>query len=119
MLSAAELADLQATAGLLMTTPCTIQRKASVSDGMGGMTDTWSTASTTVCHVAPARIDGRELVDLGRLDALNYWTIALPFDADVTVADRINALAQVYEVMGVEGPQTDELQRIAECVRVQ
>jgi head-tail adaptor len=120
MLSAADLAACQATAGLTRTTPCQILRATPTPDGWGGQTDTWTVVSPAglLCRVAPSRRQDYEQVQEERLTLANRYTIALPAGTDVTEKDRITALGNSYEIATVQAPRTLELERICSCFLV-
>ena len=120
MLSAAQIATMQAISQTLtMTTPCTISRKAEVSDGAGGQTDTWNTVATTVCSVAPALATDNEEIQELRLGLVSGWIIGLPVGTDVTILDRIVANGITYEVNNIRAPRTIQIAVDCVCSRVQ
>lgn len=113
MLTAAEQAAMQATQALTLTEACTISRRTLASDGAGGYTDTWATAATTVCRVAP--ITANEAVLAGQQRIVANWKITLPASTDVRGADRIVVGARSFEVIAVQGARTRETARICLC----
>lgn len=53
MLSATDLTALKAAQAEALPSTCSISRKTSVSDGMGGYTETWATLTASVaCRLA-------------------------------------------------------------------
>ena len=118
MLSAADLSFMQGVLGQTQTTACSILRKSSVSDGMGGQTDTWTTLASTTCRVAPDKSLDLEAAVQGRLQAESRWIIAFPAGTDVTAADRVTTLGSTYEVTGLLAPRTVELERKVQAVLV-
>lgn len=119
MISAQALAQMQRTAGALMTTPCQVLRKTGVSDAWGGQTDTWAVLQETVCLVAPEqRAGGREQIALGRIEEQDRVIIRLPAGTDVDIKDRISAQGVTYEVVSLEAPRTIEISRIVRAVQV-
>lgn len=109
MLTAAELAAIQATQLLTLTEACTIQHRTLTSDGAGGWTDSWTTA-TTVCRVAPVGADEAVLAGQQRIKA--DWKITLPANTVIDDADRLAVGSRVFEVVGVMGPETRESARV-------
>lgn len=95
---------------------CVIQRATNFSDGQGGQTEAWATASTTSCRVSPA---GRSAVEVARADrtaAVGDWIVTLPYLSDVTVEDRLLVNGTTtYEVTGLRAPRSWELSRRVEC----
>lgn len=118
MISATDLATMQTALSGLRTTSCVIQRKASVSDGMGGQTDTWSNLATVLGRITPVIEVEREVIEEQRLEVLNRWLIYLPAGQDITEKDRITALGVTYEVTSVNAPRTIEIERVVEAMRV-
>lgn len=98
-----------------LATACTIQRKSTASDGMGGTTDTWNNLSTPNCRVTPMSGRNAEGIAETRLELVDQWVILLPAGQDVTERDRIVALGQTYEVVAVRAPQSIEFIRMVEC----
>lgn len=109
MLTAAELAAIQATQLLTLTEACTIQHRALTSDGAGGWTDSW-TDTTTVCRVAPVGADEAVLAGQQRIKA--DWKITLPAGTVVVDSDRLAVGGRAFEVVGVLGPETRETARV-------
>lgn len=113
MLTAPELAAIQATQLLTLTDACTITRRALVSDGAGGQTETWPTTITTTCRVAP--VAASEAVLAGQQRIVANWKITLPANTDVRGEDRIVVGARSFEVVAIMGPETRESARIVLC----
>ena len=113
MLTAAELALLQATQNLTLIDACTVTRRTLSSDSAGGHSATWATAATTVCRVAPARENERLLAGQQRIVA--EWKVTLPASTDVRDADRIVVGARSFEVIGIRVAETRETARVCLC----
>ena len=114
MITTAELTDMRAMQALTLTETATISRKGSVSDSMGGYTDTWGTASTTTARIAPA--NSRDVGILGgRIVEGTVLKITLPAGTNVTQSDRIVIGARSFEVLAVSA-HTVETARVCLCV---
>ena len=113
MLTAAELAAIQATQTLTLTDVCTIQHRALTSDGAGGWTEAWTT-TTTVCRVAP--VSAQEAVLAGQQRIVANWKLTLPAGTVVVDTDRLAVGTRTFEVVGVLGPETRESARVIWCV---
>lgn len=99
---------------------CVITRKTSVSDGMGGMTDSWAAIAAGVpCRVMNTIRQGVEAAEEGRIEDRLDWRIALPVGQDVTARDRIAADGMNFEVLGVLAPMSYEVERVVQCVVLQ
>jgi hypothetical protein len=57
-----------------------------------------------------------ERVEEGRPVNNVSWMLAFAPGTDVTQYDRVLAQGVTYEVAGVEGPKTNEVERLVECV---
>jgi hypothetical protein len=120
LLSAAEIADLRAEVAGLLCDSYAVQRPTAVSDGLGGRTVTVATSSTGACRLDQYQSGaGAEQVLAERLDTITPTTILLPWDADVTPADRllING-TRTFEVAAVETDGAQALARIAICKEI-
>ena len=112
MLTATELSAMQATQTLTLTEACTVSRRTLTSDGMGGQTESWTTA-TTVCRVAP--IAASEAVLAGQQRIVASWKVTLPASTDVRGDDRIVVGARSFEVIAIRGAETRETARVCLC----
>lgn len=112
MLTAAELAAIQATQLLTLTEACTIQHRTLTSDGAGGWTEAWTTV-TTVCRVAP--VGANEAVLAGQQRIVANWKLTFPAGTVVHDEDRIAVGSRTFEVVGIQGPETRESARIVLC----
>lgn len=106
MISAAELAAMQATVNASLPETCTVQRVTSQSaNGYGGTTDTWSTVATLACLDEPAGRTPAEREITGKLQAVSARTVTLPAGSDVRASDR---LVQNGKTLHVVAPLTRE-----------
>jgi hypothetical protein len=120
LLSDAEVADLRAEVAGLLCDTYAVQRPTGVSDGMGGRTVTTAASSTGNCRLDQYQSGaGGEQVVAERLDTITPTTIILPWDADVTPADRIVVNGtRTFDVAAVETDGSQALARIAICKEV-
>lgn len=87
----------------LLTLPCTITRAAwdnVTVDEFGNPTLT-TTSSSTVCELQQTRRD--ETTALGQLGE-ETWTLFLPADTDIGLADTVLADGHTYELFGPPWP---------------
>lgn len=82
-----------------MREPLTVQRKVTVSDGMGGMVVQWVTLFTTRGEVKP--LSGREALQAMQLQASITHRIYIRYRADLTAADRIIMRGQPLQIRAV------------------
>lgn len=122
LLSDADLSVMRAVTALHRPTPAQILRRTLAPDGWGGSTETWAVISPAgfVCRVAPAR-PGEEVLAEQRLEARDYWHVAVAWDTDLTAMDRVVAqvgsTAMTFEVVSI-GPRSFEIEHSALCVRL-
>ena len=108
MLTAADLAAMQAEQEAALPSTCTIRRASEEADGRGGTTKTWSDQETGVaCRLASAslgRTEAERLVD-DRLRHATIWMLTLPAGTDLRHEDRVLIDSDTYEVvaLGVTG----------------
>jgi SPP1 family predicted phage head-tail adaptor len=86
------------TAGSLRE-PLQIQRKATVSDGMGGQAIQWVTMATVRGDVRP--LSGREAVQAMQLQASLTHRIYIRYRADLTPADRLVMRGQPLQIRAI------------------
>lgn len=99
MLSATEIAAMQDTAEDAMPDTATVSRKTLTSDGQGGFTAAWATASTVDCRIeAAGRLTPQERLVAERVAPRKVYRVTVPHDADVIPADRLVIGGATYEV---------------------
>ena len=79
--------------------PLNIQRKATVSDGMGGQAIQWVTLATVRGDVRP--LSGREAVQAMQLQASLTHRIYIRYRADLTPADRLVMRGQPLQIRAI------------------
>jgi hypothetical protein len=114
-----EVADLRAEVAGLFCDTYAVLRPTCASDGQGGRVVTVVTASTGACRLDQDQSGGVEQVVADRLDTIAPATVVLPWDADVTAADRllVNG-ARTFEVAAVATDGAQALSRIAICKEI-
>src|SRR5512146_3162744 len=71
-----------------------------VSDGGGGLTETWGTAGTVDC-----RLDawsGNEVLTGGAVQPFHRYRMTVPYDTTLTTADRVQVDGIDYAVKSVD-----------------
>ncbi|MDP2950168.1 MAG: phage head closure protein [Chloroflexota bacterium] len=110
-LSSADLAYVRSQAAVALPDTITIERLTRADDGAGGQTETWTIAYADV----PARLSertGREGIMAARESVEADWVLTLPYDQDITEADRIIHASLTYEVVFVNtGRSYDTVRR--------
>lgn len=117
MISASELTKMQATLTASMPGTVTISRVTLTSDGMGGMSESWSTVGTAVARVSPT---GAGLDDIVGGEVLNQtpWVVTVPVATSVTERDRIIYAGQTFEVIRTNNPRSWDTCIRCECMEV-
>ena len=117
MITAAELASMQATQALTLTTACSIGRRTYTSDGMGGETET-VTWHASMCRATASNNAPDYQIYASRANETMLWRITFAAGTDVQETDKITIGARVYEVLGVLAPGTVETARVTVCMEV-
>lgn len=102
MLSASDLASMQATQVETMTSTATVKRALAVPDGAGGANDLWSIVASVGCRFSPVRTTMQEHVVGERVAMLAPWTVTLPVETDVRSGDRLVIGARTFDVLVVQ-----------------
>lgn len=113
MLTTAELTAMRTVQQQTMVETVVITRRTLTTDSLGGFTDSWSTAATTVGRLAP--VGAREATLAGQQRIVANWKITLPASADVRNEDRLTIGSRVFEVVGIQGAETRETARVCLC----
>jgi len=75
------------------------------SDGMGGFTTTWGTASTVKCRLDRTGT-GYEKASGGGVEPWQGWVLSLPHDTSVTVTNRVKVASTTYAVKAVDSAKS-------------
>ena len=100
-LTSAMLTQMRTDIETLMPDVCNILAGTITSDGQGGWTEAWGTASAGVS----CRIDkrsGREGVSAGAVQTFGTWVLTLPHDTTITAANRVEHGSATYSVVHVD-----------------
>jgi SPP1 family predicted phage head-tail adaptor len=95
--------------------PITIERFTSVSDMMGGQTDTWATWKSVWAQVTPKA--GRESLDEGRANATFVVVFTIYRLPGLIDADRIVWQGVPYNIRGILDTGETDLQMKVEAER--
>jgi hypothetical protein len=121
ILSPAELDGLRALVrDLAMPGTALLLQGTSIPNGMGGFTQSFATASFGGTTEIPCRYrpsSDSERSQSGLITGVTSWTVVIPAEWPVTLADKI-ALLPMHKILAVQGvmaPQSWELQRRLIC----
>jgi head-tail adaptor len=106
-LTAAELAQMQNDIEQLFPDTCHILEVTYTSDGAGGMTEVWGTATAGIS--IPCRIDylsGKEAITSGALNPYHKAIINMAHDVTITPANRIQIGSNVFSVQSGNAGQS-------------
>ena len=112
MLSAADLAGMQATLTASLPDSCDLVLETLTSDGAGGETVGTPTTTTVACRVSPnvsRTLRNAEISVSERVIADSPWLITLPAGTVVTEQHRIVTGGREFEVQAVFAPLSWEL----------
>jgi len=100
-LTTAELSSIRTAINDLLPGTCNILSCTSISDGEGGYSETWGTASSNVaCRIDPIR--GKEQVAAGAVQAFYQHVLTLPYNATLDESKRIEIGTALYSVISVD-----------------
>jgi head-tail adaptor len=101
MLTDVDLNDMRAAIAELLPATCHILSVTRTSDGQGGFTDTWGTATANVsCRLDYKR--GDERVFGATNQPYNGFVLSLPYDKTITAANRVKIGTTQYNVTMVD-----------------
>lgn len=98
-----ELRDMRDEVEDSLPDVCNILELTSESDGAGSFTETWGTVRTNVpCRLDPFRPSG-EMYAIDSTRNFSTWVLTFPWDISLTVANRVEIDALVYNVIDDAG----------------
>lgn len=106
MLSASELEFMRSSINQLMPDTCNILSVTRSSDGMGGWSDAWGTATANVSCRVDYRSSGRENITGGALLPYQMTTVSMPYDVTVTTEHRLEIGSNVFSIQSVNTGQS-------------
>jgi head-tail adaptor len=103
VITSADLNEMRAVRAATFTDTCDILRPAYTSDGLGGYTETLTTAASDVpCVLAPSgSAGGDEVVTADRDANAAEWMITMEWGTVVQPKDRILIGARTFEVQRI------------------
>jgi SPP1 family predicted phage head-tail adaptor len=105
MLTADELTAIRADVARLLPDTGYVLSLTQTSDGQGGFTETWGTATTTTYRLDPVR--GQEQQAGAALQPYHTFTLTLPYSVTVTPAQRFQAADGTrYAITSVDGAKS-------------
>lgn len=74
------------------------QRKARVSDGAGGYTESWAAVSGAPTRAKVTALSGRERWASQRVEALSSWRIVVRYFSGLLESDRVSIRGKAYNI---------------------
>lgn len=99
MLTAGELAAMQAVQNRALPGTVVIERYGLTADGMGGYTEAWTAAGTVTGRIYPAA--GSERVTGGQPVSVAQWQGTFPVGTSLSAKDRVRYAGRTFEVTAV------------------
>lgn len=121
LLSAEEIAAMQAVADEALPDTCTIERRSLAADGGGGWSESWAQVGGTIpCRIAKdAGTTSQAEREQGDRDTSTvYWKITLPEGTDIKAADRILSAGRIFEIDSVDAPISWEISRRVSALEI-
>lgn len=116
-LSNRELQEMRADVESLFPDFCNLLTVSRTSDGAGGSTDAWGTATKNV----PCRVDqmiGSERQTDGSLRAFTSLEMCVPYDTTITEAYRVEHGDYTYNVVDANRDQSWQMEKVILLERV-
>lgn len=119
MLTARELADLRADMVELMPGTAVIERPTETVDNAGIPKQSWAAVGTVICRVDPAyRMDSRGVV-ADREAARVYFTMTVPWDANIAEGDRVVVSGDTLEIVQLYDIHEMRVSKRAQLARIE
>ena len=118
MLTAGELAAMQAEIELTLPDTAIIYTATSTSDGQGGNTQSWAASGTVACRLSPRSTQGGEPGYADRQAAIADWVVTLPASTTLTEAQRVHVGGTAFEVTRVKAPRSWQLSCRADLSKI-
>jgi SPP1 family predicted phage head-tail adaptor len=117
MLSAKDLACLDKDLADLYPSSVTLSRAATVSDGLGGETETWSSVGSLSARVSPISTQQAEEIVGSEIKDGMYYRVVFPRGTDVRLDDRVVFGTITLSIEAVMAPRSVEIERVVYGVK--
>ena len=105
-LSTAELNSIREAIDDLFPDECNILTLTQVSDGAGGVEDSWGTTTTAAICRLDFPSPGKEAMANASLTPFKRGIVSMPYDTTVAVANRLEINSLTYNIVGVNTNQS-------------
>ena len=107
MLSNSELAYMREAIDDLLPDTCNILSVTETNNGMGGVVQTWGTATAgVICRVDVTNLRSGEQVTGGSLKPFQQTILSLPYNTVITTSNRVEHDGTTYNVSMVNTNQS-------------
>lgn len=108
MLNTAELTWMRAIVEDMLPDTCNILSESLASDGEGGVTSTWGTATQNVkCRIdSVVRASDQLIIAGGGQKAAHQYMLSLPHDTVISAGNRVELSGSTYTVVNVNDNQS-------------
>lgn len=117
-LSQSELQQMRDSVNELYPDVCNVLSVSSVSDGEGGMAETWGTVTRNL----PCRMDAvsmmRESPTDGSLRAFHSYELTVSYDANIGTNNRIEFNGSSYNIISVNDSQSWSIEKTLQVERL-
>jgi len=102
-LTDAELENMRDDAELYLPDTCTILSLTTAKDDIGGDTQSWGTAATSVsCRLDAANWQARAAAEADRFTVHSAWILFVPYDQTIATGNRVVIDSETYRVMNID-----------------
>lgn len=106
-INTAMLSAMRSAIAELLPDTCNILTVTRTPDGMGGQSEAWGTASSSVsCRVDMLTRQTTEMVQGAVLQPYPQYVLSVPYDTTLTVNDRIEHNSVTYSITSVNVSQS-------------
>lgn len=117
MITSAELTQMRVDILDLLPDTCALLTVTHSSDGQGGNTDTWGTATASVACRLDQKKASEVIVSAG-VRPFSGWMLTLPYNTTINEQYRIEHGGNTYNVISVDGDKSWSVTIRAEVDRV-
>ena len=117
-LTARELAQMRKDIADLLPDVCDILSVAYTSDGEGGMTEAWGTATANV-HCRIDYRSGRETLTGGAIQPYSKAVLSVPYNTTISKTNRVKSGGYTWAILSINDGQSWQAVKRAELERVE
>jgi SPP1 family predicted phage head-tail adaptor len=100
--SAGELAQMRADQADYRPDTAVIQSRTVTVTDMGGQSETWTSAATVQCRLAPLVLNMGEVINAAQITSPTAWVMTIVYDQAIDATERVVIGGDTYQVERVE-----------------